>query len=345
MLIYKLRRLAAALFFRARFIHVLGAVVSYALLTYLLLHLAGEQDLLSAENFVYWLVVTTSTVGYGDMSPTTLAGKYVVSLWVIPIGLMMFATVLTRIGFYCSALVEQRKKGLRMIRTDGNCVIIGWNGPRTLRLIDLLLSASNGIAEPIVLCVAVDIENPIPGKIELVRVESFTHVETMKRVRLDKANRIIIDTPSDDVTLATALFCQNTSPDSHKTVYFQDDSLAALLKLHCPGVEVIPSVSVEMLARSTSDPGSGLLHKQLLDSTYGSTSYCITFDGDTALDFDTLFLFFRNKLSATLLGVKPVGSDEIALNPYGMSVAKGDVLFYIAPHRLSEEQCFSIAST
>ena len=344
MLIYKLRRLAAMLVFRARFIHVLSGVVSYALVTYLLLYFAGEQNLLAGENFVYWLVVTASTVGYGDMSPSTLAGKYVVSLWVIPSGLMLFAMVLTRIGFYFSELVQQGKKGLRMIRTDGNCVIIGWNGPRTLRLIDLLLSASNGIAEPIVLCVADDIENPMSGKIELVRVESFTHVETMKRTRLDKANRIIIDTPSDDVTLATALFCQNASPDSHKTVYFQDDSLAALLKLHCPGVEVIPSVSVEMLARSTSDPGSGLLHKQLLDSTYGTTSYCITFDGDTVLNFDALFQFFRSDLSATLLGVKPFGSDEIALNPYGISVAKGDVLYYIAPHRLSEEQCFSIAS-
>lgn len=343
MLLFKLRRLAAMLFFRAGFIDVLGGVLTYALLSYLLLYFAGEEKLIAAENFAYWLVVTASTVGYGDLSPSTAAGKSVVSFWVIPVGLMLFAMVLTRFGFYFSELALQGKKGLRMIRTDGNCVIIGWNGPRTLRLIDLLLSASNGVAEPIVLCVADDIENPLPGKIELTRVESFTHVETMKRPRLDKANRIIIDTPSDDVTLATALFCQNVSPESHKTVYFQDDSLAALLKLHCPGVEVIPSVSVEMLARSTSDPGSGLLHKQLLDSTYGTTSYCITFDGDTELHFDELFQYFRSNLAATLLGVKPFGSDEIALNPYGISVAKGDVLYYIAPHRLSEGQCFNIA--
>lgn len=344
MIFYKLRRLAATLFFRARFIDVLGGVLSYTLVSYLLLYLAGEKDLIATENFAYWLVVTASTVGYGDMSPTTVAGKHVVSFWVIPFGLILFAMVLTRLGFYLSELALQGKKGLRMIRTDGNCVIIGWNGSRTLRLIDLLLSASHGVREPIVLCVAVDIENPLPGKIELARVESFTHVETMKRPRLDKANRIIIDTPSDDVTLATALFCQNASPDSHKTVYFQDDALGALLKLHCPGVEVIPSVSVEMLARSTSDPGTGLLHKQLLDSTYGTTSYCITFDGASPLNFDTLFQSFRSDLTATLLGVKPFGSNEIALNPYGLQVTKGDVLYYIAPHRLSEAQCFNLAS-
>jgi voltage-gated potassium channel len=341
LLLYKLRRLAAMLVFRARFIDVLAGVLFYAAVSYLLLYFAGEETLIAAENFAYWLVVTASTVGYGDLSPSTVAGKAVVSLWVVPFGLMMFAMVLARVGFYFSELAVQGKKGLRMIRTDGNCVIIGWNGPRTLRLIDLLLSASNGVAEPIVLCVAVDIDNPMPGKIELTRVESFTHAETMKRPRLDKANRIIIDTPSDDVTLATALFCQNVSPASHKTVYFQDESLGALLKLHCPGVEVIPSVSVEMLARSTSDPGSGLLHKQLLDSTYGTTSYCITFEGDAELHFDELFQYFRSNLSATLLGVKPLGRDEIALNPYGISVAKGDVLYYIAPHRLSEAQCFN----
>ena len=343
MLAYKLRRLAAMLFLRARIIDVLGGVVAYALESYLLLYVSGEENLIVADNFIYWLVVTSSTVGYGDMSPETVAGKYVASLWVIPVGLMLFALVLTRIGFFFSELALQGRKGLRMIRTDGNFVIIGWNGPRTLRLIDLLLSASNDVAEPVVLCVAVDIENPLPGKIEFVRVESFTHAETMKRPCLDKANRIIIDTPSDDVTLATALFCQNASPASHKTVYFQDESLAALLKLHCPDVEVIPSVSVEMLARSTSDPGSGLLHKQLLDSTYGATSYCITFTGSTALNFDVLFEHFRRELSANLLGVKASSSDEIALNPYGASVSKGDVLYYIAPQRLTDEQCFRVA--
>ena len=344
MLLIKLRRLAAALFFKARFTDVLAGVVSYILVTYLLLYVAGEDQLIAPENFVYWLAITTSTVGYGDLSPSTLLGKYVVGLWVIPVGLTLFATVLTRVGFYLSELALKGKKGLRMIRTQGNCVIIGWNGARTLRLIELLLSHSNGAREPIVLCVAVDIDNPMPGEIELVRVESFTHAESMKRANLAHANRVIIDTPNDDVTLATALFCQAASPESHKTVYFKDDGLGNLLKAHCPGIEVIPSVSVEMLARSTSDPGSGLLHKQLLDSTYGITSYCMTYSGDTPLEFDAMFQHFRAHLSAALMGVKPPGSDEIALNPYGLKVNKGDVLYYIASKRLTESQCFNIAS-
>ncbi len=342
MLLFKLRRLAATLFLNANFLGVLGGVLTYALITYLLLSLAGEKQIIAHENFFYWLVVTASTVGYGDLSPSTTFGKFVAGVWVIPFGLALFAMVLTRVGMYLSDLAMKGKKGLRMIKTEGNCVIIGWNGTRTIRLIELLLSESNGIKEPLVLCVAKDIENPLPGKIELVRVEAFTHSETMKRPSLEKANRIIIDTPSDDVTLSTALFCQKVSPDSHKTVYFQDEALGALLKVHCPNVEIIPSVSVEMLARSTSDPGSGLLHQQLLDSTFGSTSYCMTYEGNEALDFDSMFQHFRANLESALIGVKPKGFEEIALNPYGVKVNKGDVLYYIAPQRLTKSQCFNI---
>lgn len=318
----------------------------YGLSSYLLLYLAGEQELVADTTaYIYWLVVTGSTVGYGDISPVTGAGKLITSFWVIPLGLSLFAIILTKAGFYLSEFALKGRKGLRMIRTENNCVIIGWNGARTLRLIELLRSKTNDSPEPIVLCVMVDIENPMPGKIEFVRVESFSHAETMKRVNLPKASRIIIDTASDDVTLTTALFCQEANPNAHKTVYFQDESVANLLLSHCSNVEVVPSVSVEMLARSSTDPGSSLLYKQLLDSTIGTTQYHIAYDGDETLMFGDLFNHFKTNLSATLMGVLKPGSEQIELNPdLDLSVDKGHVLYYIARTRLSETQCFSLAT-
>jgi voltage-gated potassium channel len=343
---FKLRRLTAALFFRANFLTVLSGMAVYGISSYLLLYLAGEQEMVKdSVAYIYWLVVTGSTVGYGDISPTTGAGKLITSFWVIPVGLSLFAVILTKVGFYLSEFALKGKKGLRMIGTENNCVIIGWNGARTLRLIELLLSKSNGSSETIVLCVAVNMENPLPGKIEFVQVESFTHVDTMARVNLPKASRIIIDTPSDDITLTTALFCQAANPDAHKTVYFQDESVSNLLLNHCSNVEVVPSVSVEMLARSSTDPGSSLLYKQLLDSTIGVTQYHIAYEGDAALMFGDLFHHFKTNLSATLMGVLQPGSNQIDLNPdLSRRVEKGHVLYYIADSRLTESQCFTHAN-
>lgn len=346
MLLYKVRRLLASLFIRANTSTVALAVVVYVAGSYLLLSAAGESDIVAVENFFYWLVVTASTVGYGDFSPTTATGKLAVSLWVIPLGLSLFAMVITRVGFAVSEFAQRGKKGLRTMNHENHTVIIGWNGTRTLRLIELLLSKTNGDASEIVLCVEADIENPMPDRIDFVRVESFSHVETMQRAGLDRAARIIIDNPLDDVTLTTALFCDKVSPDSHKTAYFQDENVGELLRSHCPKIECIPSVAVELLAKSSLDPGSARLHRQLLDSTYGMTQYSVCYAGDTPLPIGALFDHFKHGLSATLIGVRRDGEQKIDINPgLDQNVARGDTLYYISAERLDDDRCFDIKIT
>ncbi len=340
---HKLRRLMAALFFKVNFFSVIIAAVFYASSSYVLLALVGEKELIALDQFFYWLVVTASTVGYGDLSPVTGLGKLIVSVWVIPFGLSLFAVVLTRVGLYLSEFYLKGKKGFRMINAEKHCVVIGWNGSRTLRLIELLLAKANATSEHVILCVEADMENPLPNRIDFVRVDSFSNRETMRRTNLQSANRVIIDTPRDDVTLTTALFCEKESPNSHKTVYFQDESVGELLLLHCPTIEIVPSVSVEMLARSSQDPGSAQVHQQLLDSTYGMTQYRLIYNGVDAMPFDRLFQHFKTNLNATLIGLRPEGAQKINLNPELQAVvSKNDSLYYIAAGRLAEAECFDI---
>ncbi|BBM02911.1 potassium channel family protein [Microbulbifer sp. GL-2] len=343
MLLFKVRRLLASLFVKADKTTILIAILGYVAGSYLLLSAAGESEIIAPENFIYWLVVTASTVGYGDFSPVSPAGKVVVATWVIPFGLSLFAMLITRVGFAISEFVHRGKRGLRMTNNVDHTVIIGWNGTRTLRLIELLLSKTNGTTSEVVLCVEADIENPMPGKIDFVRVESFSHIESMQRTGLAEAARIIIDNPLDDVTLTTALFCDKHSPNSHKTAYFQDENVGELLRAHCPNIECIPSVAVELLAKSSLDPGSARLHRQLLDSTYGMTQYSVEYRGEEPLPFGALFDHFKQNLSATLIAVRPRDVVKIDVNPALTDrVGNGDMLYYISAKRLDEKRCFDI---
>ncbi|WP_020407395.1 potassium channel protein [Hahella ganghwensis] len=337
----KLRRLMTALFVKTNWLNVLLATAIYAFSSYAFMLLAGEDDLLSITTFIYWLVVTASTVGYGDYSPATPLGRMIVTFWVIPMGLSLFALVVARVGMYVSDLASRGRRGLKMLDIQDHTVIIGWHGNRTVRLINLILDQADNALSRIVLCTTEDIENPMPDKIDFVKTTSFSDEEGMSRASLPSAKRIIIDTTLDDVTLTTALYCHKVNPQAHTTAYFQDEKIGELLKSHCGSIECIPSVSIEMLAKSAADPGSSQLHMQLLDSTYGMTQYSILYQGNS-LELKQLFDHFKHNLSATLIGVRRNGNANIDINPplSGM-IDQGDCIYYIAEKRLSAAQCFS----
>lgn len=194
-------------------------VFSYLLSSWLFLSLAGEQALTSSfTDFVYYLMVTASTVGYGDMSPTTPAGKWIVALWVIPGGLSLFAMGIGQIASLFLDVWQHQLKGRRSLTVQNHYLVLGWNDQRTLHLINLLQHGEHG-NRSIVLAVRPEMDNPLPGEIEFVRVPSFTDKAGMDKTNVAQASTIIIDNPEDDITLSAILYCvnQNRMPISLPT--------------------------------------------------------------------------------------------------------------------------------
>lgn len=313
------------------------ALVVYGLSSWLLLYLAGEQGLLNGADFIYWLVVTGSTVGYGDLSPATNAGKLLVALYIIPAGLSLFALILGRMVTWLSHQWRKGVKGLKTLDTSNHILVIGWNGQRTLQLLNLLLKEKQGTntEQDIVLCVQADIENPMPGKIEFVKVDSFNKDVEMDKASVANASVIIIDNPADDMTMTTSLYCYQRNANSHMLAYFNDESLVKLLQQHCPNIECTPSVAVEMLAKSAFDPGSSTLHHDLISvGDEGQAQYSVELpEFIQELEVGILFNRLKQEYSATLIAVQSNG--KIELNPdSGAKMQAGDKLYYIAKQRL-----------
>ncbi|MFT5179448.1 MAG: voltage-gated potassium channel, partial [Alteromonas macleodii] len=226
----KLRKIMLQYFAESRWYTIVGATAFYAVTSYWLLYAADEHDLITNADFIYWLAVTASTVGYGDLSPGTPAGKLVVALYVIPLGLSIFAMVIGRIAAWVSLTWKKGLLGMNSLMLDEHILVIGWNEQRTMLLLDLILQERDAMPErpDIVLCVKADITNPMPGVIEFVKVDSFNKDEDMDRACVSTARTILIDNPQDDVTMTTALYCTKRNPDAHQVAYFDDDSLVSL---------------------------------------------------------------------------------------------------------------------
>jgi voltage-gated potassium channel len=75
---------------------------------------------------LWWSVVTMTTVGYGDIVPSTTTGK-IVGIVVMAGGVGLVSTLT---GNLASLLVERqakKRKGLLEVKLSGHVVILGWN--------------------------------------------------------------------------------------------------------------------------------------------------------------------------------------------------------------------------
>lgn len=220
-------------------------------------------------------------------------------------------------------------------------LVIGWNGERTMQLLQLLLAEREQSIEKneIVLCVRADITNPMPGEIGFVRVASFNRDIDMNKANVRHAKTILIDNPEDDMTMTTSLYCSKHNPTAHIVAYFNDESLVELLQQHCPNVECTPSVAVEMLAKSAFDPGSSLLHHDLLSVEAGQEQYStVVPEACHGMSVETVFFGLKKIHNAIFIGyAKAADKQHIIVNPdFSDNISAGDRLFYIACSRINE---------
>lgn len=339
-LLLYLKRVFSEHIARPRWYSVASLLALYASISWLLLVLCGETELVEGVDFLYWMVVTASTVGYGDLSPATPAGRLVVAFFIIPVGLSLFALAVGRLATYFASQWRKGVRGLKQLDFQNHILVIGWNDARTVQLIKLLLREQRFHPDPseIALCVTCEIENPLPGQIGFVRVTSFSDDEEMARTGIDKARCIILDNDRDDVTMTTALYCNSRNPDAHTIAYFQDEKLVPLLTKHCPNIECTPSVAVEMMAKAAVDPGSSHLHHQLLDVDEGMTQYSLVYPaGEKTRPVSAFFHVFKSTYHATLIGIAQNRQGRIDLNPdLNTAVEPGSLIYYIADERIPQ---------
>lgn len=336
----KVRRIMLRYFSQMKWYVLVCVILFYAISSYILLWLANEQALTNITDYAYWLVVTSSTVGYGDMSPTTKAGKIITAIYIIPMGLSIFALILGRIATWVGAQWKKGVLGLTALNVKNHILILGWNGKRTEQLIKLLLVEKENIeSKPsIVLCVRADISNPFPSEIEFVKVSSFNQDSDMDKACVSEASTILIDNPEDDLTMTTSLYCSQRNTTAHKVAYFNDESLVKLLQIHCPEIECTPSVAVEMLAKSAFDPGSSMLHHDLLDVYEGQAQFSSTIPMNVdETTVEKIFIALKKHYDAAFIAVgSPNDIRRIQVNPpLDKPINGGDKIFYIAEKRIN----------
>lgn len=319
---------------RVSWLALVLALLTHMLLTWALLALAGEDKLIPVNAFPYYYMTTATTIGYGDLSPQTTAGRMVVAFLLMPGAVAFFAAVLTKTSTSLSTYWRRHQVGrMSYEELQGHTVLVGWRGTESERLVRLLLADTATDDEGLVLVAEGVDENPLPEMMRFVATTSYADSASYARAALGGAARIIINPPTDDQTLAAVLAVMAHKPTAHVVAHFEGDAAHTLVRSHYPQVECTRPLAAELVARAAQDPGSSLLALDLMCNGEGQTQFSLTVPAGIHATVGRVSECLREH--GGLLVASRSAHAAPTLNPsWSGQVEPGSTVYYIAPRRI-----------
>ncbi len=289
--------------------------------------------------FFYYYVTTVTTVGYGDISPKTAEGRLLASLWIMPGGIILFTTSITKFVHYLSIVWRRRMCGeADYSYLEGHIIILGWQGLRTQRMVEEITHDVETTRREIVVCTTKQIDNPMPTAVKFVRDTALSERGLHQRAGTAGAATLIALGHDDNDTLAAALAAASHNAKGHLVAHFQQQAFADLLTAHCPHAEAMVSSDTTMLVRAAQDPGSSRVHHDLLSIMTGNTLLSVKMPATAvSTTYGELLAAYKLKYDATIVAVADdAQGNGLTLNaPAGKVIGPNQVLYYISEHRIA----------
>lgn len=318
---------------------LLGSLIcAYLLISWVLFFLAGENGLTGSPlTFIYFAATTASTVGYGDLSPETEAGRMVAAFWFFPGALLIFSAVLGRLtGVLVEGVRRMADGNGNFERVENATVIVGYRRDRTPLMVENLIAGQDGDDKIILLADSKNVE--VPEGVRLIRAERMDALQSLRRAAIPGAQKVLVYAGSDAETFNTCLAIRELNETVHVAAYFEDrDTARRAGKL--AGIEPVVSNSCEALVRAAQDPGAGQILMALSTAGLGATIYSAVIETNDSPETDTTLL--EKALSGadgTLIAVSQPDSSDFLFRPFPKTLKSGGTIYYLASKRLTESQ-------
>lgn len=236
-------------------------------------------DIAKDDNPYWWAIVTMTTVGYGDFSPETPAGR-IFAVLIMFIGISLVSLLTASISSIFVAQKIREGKGLEQLNLTDHLILCGWN-PNGERVLDSIQHLSGMKKRDIVLINELNEEEVtmLKNRYQGMRIHfvsgDFTQEEILNRASIIDADTVMVipnTTGSevatyDEKTIFATLTIKSMDPNIRVVAYLLDrENLTHIKRADADEVVVGDDFSAHILASHVVDPGVPQIANQLIES-------------------------------------------------------------------------------
>ncbi|NJE05497.1 calcium-gated potassium channel protein [Thermococcus sp. M36] len=205
----------------------------------------------------YWAVITMATIGYGDVTPQSWAGRAVAMVAAVA-GISTFTALVSVLAEYFISSSLRRMMGMHRVGYSGHYVIIGQGSTIPSCVSELITAVSGGSAEmrPIVVVFPDETERKkveLPEEVEVL-VGDPTNLETLERAHIGEASHVILALEDDSKSVFTTLMIKRMSRARVFVEALRKESAELLKQAGADRVILSRSFAGRLLASSIFEP-------------------------------------------------------------------------------------------
>ncbi len=306
-----------------------------------------ENPSLGWEEAIWYAVVTVTTVGYGDFSPVTVGGRFLVAIPLMFFGIGLLGYVLS---LAASALVEAKSKeihGMADIKLRDHLLICNYPSLDTVVRLVKELKADGGFRDRDIVLIDEDLDE-LPAPLQRLRDPELRFVrgnpasgEVLAQANVAQARDAIVlskhpgDPRADARNVVITLAIEDCNAAVRTVTQCVDPATREVLdRARCDGIVCTSQFDVLFLAQELLDPGASAVVGELTSNLTGEQLYVTPFVAKQSCAFSRVAQACR-EYGHVAIGVRRENDNH--LNPGDeFQVNLNDQVISIGPRRLRE---------